>query len=81
MVDAVIWDLSMVVTQSPRKVAYSYFTKAGASYVNGLQEAETVIPLNYAKTVIDAVIQAVLIPWQIIKLYKVTHLLLHNEKI
>ena len=58
MVDAVIWDLTHGGNTESRKVAYSYFTKAGASYVDG-QEDETVAALNYAKTVIDAVISSV----------------------
>ena len=58
MVDAVIWDLSHGGNTEARKVAFSYFTKAGASYVSG-QETETVAALNYAKTVIDAVISSV----------------------
>ena len=48
MVDAVIWDLSHGGNTESRKVAYSYFTKAGASYVNG-QEAETVVRIKLCK--------------------------------
>jgi len=55
MVDAIIWDLSHGGNTESRKAAFAYFTKAGGSYVAG-QEDETVAALNYAKTVIDAVI-------------------------
>ena len=55
MIDSIIWDLSHGGNTKSREAAYAYFTKAGLSYVAG-QETETVAALNYAKTVIDAVI-------------------------
>ena len=55
MIDSIIWDLSHGGNTKSREAAYAYFTKAGLSYVAG-QETETVAALNYAKTVIHAVI-------------------------
>ena len=58
LVDAVVYDLSHGGNEKTRLVAYNYFDKDGASYVNG-QVSETVAAINYAITVMDAVISSV----------------------
>jgi len=58
MIDAIIWDLSHGGNTRSRNVAFTYFTKAGASYVAG-QEDETVAALNYAKSLTDVVLTKV----------------------
>ena len=55
IIDALIYDMSHGGNKFARNVAFTYFTKAGLSYVAG-QETETVAAINYTKSLVDVVL-------------------------